>query len=316
MYNLTIEHLAITTIISSVVFIQNAMALPSHRRLWERKYNYSTSCTLCHSKGGGSQLTAYGEDFQRFGMSPGAFVNIEKRDSDKDGTNNADEILAKSNPGDFLSTPKSPTDWLSRIEESMLPMTELKKLFPEIGKFSTLEGTLYPEQSKEIEKDLNKKLLETDTVPTFYFALQDQNNKPVRVGVAIFLTPNKNPEKLIVGISVDLTGKIKNVVLIKNKLNKKLDDPQFLNQFVDKTLSSSFQINKDIQTVASVPTEDAELVIESVKKSLLIIRSVFTQNKKILQRSSDYEYANEYAKLKKIFSGYRDPFDLYLGPSR
>ena len=33
---------------------------------------------LCHSKGGGSQLSPYGEDFQRFGMTPAAFASIEK----------------------------------------------------------------------------------------------------------------------------------------------------------------------------------------------------------------------------------------------
>ncbi len=263
-----------------VTYSQISFALPSYKRLWEKKYSYATSCTLCHSKGGGSQLNGYGEDFQRFGMNPAGFLTIEKRDSDKDGISNIDEITGRSNPGDSASTPKNPTDWLSRIEESALPMVELKKIFPGTVKFSILEGSLFPEQSKEIEKDLNKKLGESDTVPTFYFAVKDQSGSSARVGVALFSTPGVNPEKLTVGVGVDLSGKIKNVVLIKNKLSKDLGSPAFLNQFKDKTYESPLQINKDVQPASATLVNESEQVVEAVKKSLLIIRSVFAKNKK------------------------------------
>lgn len=277
----TKKHLLLSVLFSfAFIFSESSWALPSHRRLWERKYGYAVSCTLCHSKGGGSQLGAYGEDFQRFGMTPGAFLSIEKKDSDKDGAVNIDEIRAKSNPGDFLSTIQTPTDWLSRIEESMLPLDELKKIFPEIIKFSVLEGTLYPEQTKEIETKLNKKLSEADAVPTFYFAVKDLESKPTRTGVAIFSTPITNPEKLIVGIGVDLSGKIKNVILLKNKLSKNLDDKKFLDQFKEKTFESALQINKDIQPATASSVTESDQVIEAVKKSLLIIRIVFNKNKK------------------------------------
>lgn len=304
-----VNHLLLTTLMSCIVIGgEISWALPAHRRLWERKYGYATSCTLCHGKGGGSQLSAYGEDFQRFGMTPGAFVAIEKRDSDKDGSLNIDEISKKSNPGDFLSTPLNATDWLSRIEESMLPLDELKKIFPEIEKFSVLEGTLYPEQNKEIEKDLNKKLSEADSVPTFYFAVKDQENKPVRTGVALFTTPNTNPEKLIVGIGIDLSGKIKNVILIKNKVNKSLDDKKFLDQFKEKTFESALQINKDIQPATASLLAESDLVIEAVKKSLLIIRSVFNKNKKTLTKGPGYEYAN----FKKSCTGMQCLIDKFI----
>ncbi len=266
-------------------------ALPSYKRLWERKYGYATSCTLCHSKGGGSQVNSYGEDFQRFGMTPAAFVAIESRDSDKDGALNIAEIKSKSNPGDSLSTPLKPTEWLSHIEEYMLPLEELKKIFPDVSKFSTLEGTLYPEQKNKIEKDLNSKLIEADTVPTFYFAVKDQDGKSVRAGVVLFSTPNRNPEKLIVGIGVDLSGKIKNIILIKNKLNKDLDDKKFLDQFKDKTAESNLQISKDIQPVSPSLVTESEQVVEAVKKSLLIMNVVFSKDKKSFLKGSKYEYA-------------------------
>ncbi len=283
--------LILTTIITILTVSFESNALPSYKRLWEKKYGYSTSCTLCHSKGGGSQLNSYGEDFQRFGMTQSAFVTIEKRDSDKDGATNREEITAKSNPGDFASTVKVPTDWLSRIEESLLPLVELKKIFSDTAKFSVLEGTLFPEQSKEIEKDLNKKLSESDSVPTFYFAIKDQSGTATRVGVALFSTPTTSPEKLIVGVGVDLSGKIKNVVLIKNKLNKALDDKKFLNQFKDKSYESPLQISKDIQPASAALVAESDLVIEAVKKSLSIIRIVFNKNKKAMNQEKNYDYA-------------------------
>ncbi len=286
-----------------------SFALPSYRRLWEKKYGYSTSCTLCHSKGGGSQVNPYGSDFQRFGMTAAAFGAIEKRDSDKDGASNIDEITAKANPGDFLSTVQRPTEWLGKIEESMLPTAELKKIFPAVSKFSTLEGTLLEDQIAQIEKDLSKKLTAEDAVPTFYFAVVDQAGKAVRVGVALFSTPNVNPEKLIVGIGVDLAGKIQNVILIKNKLKKGINDRKFLDQFKDKSADSSLQLNTDIQPSSKSLAADSDQVIEAVKKSLLIMRVVFNKNQKTLSKGS----GNDYAYFKKACSSFKSCIDQFLG---
>ena len=262
--------------ILSIIYCEMSQALPSFKRLWERKYGYTTSCMLCHSKGGGSQLGPYGEDFQRFGMNPAAFALIEKRDSDNDGFANITEVKAKSNPGDSQSTPEKPTAWLSQIRESAIPLEELKKIFPAAKKFSALEGTLFPEQIKSIEKVLNEKLPEGDTVPTFYFAV---NDKLARTGVAIFSTSSSNSEKLIVGIGADLTGKITNVVLIKNKLSDRLGDSQFLSQFKGKNLESGLQIKKEIQPASPDLVSESIQVAETIKKSLLIISGVFNKKK-------------------------------------
>lgn len=286
------------TIISS----GSAFALPSYKRLWESKYLYTTSCTLCHGKGGGSQLNSYGEDYQRFGMTQVAFAKIEKRDSDKDGATNLEEIEAKSNPGNYASNPKNKTDWLSRIEESLLPLVELKKIFPGTTNFSVLEGTLFQEQAKEVEKDLGKKLIETDLVPTFYFAIKDQSGAPTRIGVAIFSNPNQNPEKLIVGVGVDLAGKVKNVVLIKNNLGKDLGSEKFLKQFQDKTLQSPMEINKEILPASAGLVAESEMVIEAVRKSLLVVQIVFKKSKKAFSARRIYEIAE----LKKSCLGVVD----------
>ncbi len=258
---------------------QPCFALPSFSRLWQSKYGYKVSCTLCHSKGGGSQLNGYGEDFQRFGMTPSAFASIELRDSDKDGASNIAEIRAKSNPGDGLSTPDKPTDWLSRIEDSMMPTEELKKIFPKVSGFSVLEGTLRPEQVKELAAGMNGNVLEADSVPTFYFAVKDEGGRPTRVGVALFSTPKRSAQKLIVGVGVDLAGKVTNVILIKNKLGGTLGSNEFLSQFDGKTAASGLAIGKDIKSASAAMIAESEEVAEAVKKGLLTVAAVFNKKK-------------------------------------
>lgn len=256
----------------------NAWSLPSHKRLWETKYGYKVSCSLCHSKGGGSQLNPYGEDFQRFGMTPSAFGRIEERDSDKDGFSNIVEIRAKSNPGDALSVPSKPTDWLSRIEDSLIPLKELKSIFSTTSKFSVLEGTLKPAQIKDVETRLNSKLSDTDSVPTFYFAIKDEGGRPVRTGVALFSTPLKNPDKLIVGVGIDLSGLVTHVILIKNSFGAELGKPAFLTQFEGKSQESNFAVGKEIQPASAGLNAESAQVAEAVKKALLIVKTVFTKN--------------------------------------
>lgn len=161
-----------------------------------------------------------------------------------------------------------------------MPLDELKKIFPETKKFSVLDGTLFPEQIEEIEKNLNGKLSDADAVPTFYFAVKERDEKFLRTGVAVFSTSTRSPEKLIIGLGVDLSGKITNIIFLKNKLNKRLNDENFLMQFQGKSLESSLQVKKDIQPASAELTIESEQVAEAVKKSLLIISTVFNKDKK------------------------------------
>ncbi|MBY0415854.1 MAG: hypothetical protein K2Q18_16905 [Bdellovibrionales bacterium] len=164
-----------------------------------------------------------------------------------------------------------------------MPLDDLQKIFPEAKKFSLLEGTLFSEQVKSIESKLNEKLSDADTVPTFYFAVKNQNEKFIRIGVAVFSTPKSNTDKLIVGVGVDLTGKITNVVLLKSKYSDRLSDNKFLSQFKGKNLESPLQIKKDIEPASSDLTIESGLVAEAVKKSLLTIAAVFNKDKNDIQ---------------------------------
>jgi len=254
-------------------------ALPAYRRLWQRTYGYNVSCGICHVRGGGSELTGYGKDFQRFGATPGAFKAIAGRDSDGDGFKNLDEITAKSNPGDPRSTPTNPTDWLQRIEESMLPLEQLGKLFPGAKMFSSLEGTLSDPQIQQVEGLLGSRLSEEDAVPTFYFAVEKQGDRLKRTGVSLFVAPAGAKDKLIVAVAVDLSGKVISVVLVENKLDKRLAERKFLEQFIGKSANDPLIVGKDIEPVPGLESPSA-MVAGSVKKALLVIGTVFSEKGK------------------------------------
>ncbi|MBI5743583.1 MAG: hypothetical protein HY952_03455 [Elusimicrobia bacterium] len=254
----------------------SARALPAYKKLWEKKYNYNMSCAICHTKGGGSELTGYGKDFQRFGISPAALKAIEERDSDGDGFTNIKEIRAKSNPGNLNSTPANPTGWLDGIEASALPLKQLQDLFPGFKKFSVLEGTLLDKQVLQIEKDLDKKLPDEDKAPTFYFALREAQGKLQRTGVALFITPGGEESGLIVAVGMDLGGKVTKVSLAKNEVSKKLADKYFLAQFAGKAAGDPVATGKDIRPVPELE-KPSELVAQAVKEALLISRAVFAK---------------------------------------
>ncbi len=262
--------------LAALAWPRELLALPAYRRLWERKYKYKTSCALCHAKGGGSERTGYGHDFQRFGMTPGAFKAIENRDSDGDSFKNLDEILAKSNPGDSRSTPDDPTDWLKRIEESMLPLDFLQGIFPGAGKFSSMEGTLLPKQVEHVEEALGVKLLAQDTVPTFYFALQKAGDKFKRTGVSLFVTPTGGEGKMIVAVGIDLSGKITGLLLIKNTVNQKLYDEDFVSQFSGKSVTDPLEVGKDIRPAPGAE-DGSKLVSGAVRKALYTVQAVFSK---------------------------------------
>lgn len=123
-----------------------ASAKPSYTRQFKQQYGFIPSCLACHSEGGGTPLNQYGNDFKENGKNLSAFKKIALLDSDKDGSNNKAEALAKSNPGDKFSTPSSKGQWLDL--SSLIPKN-VQALFPDATAWKPLDATL-------TEKDISK----------------------------------------------------------------------------------------------------------------------------------------------------------------
>jgi len=80
-------------------------------RTQRRTTIFRASCQLCHeTRRGGKRLNKYGEDLRRAGKYGKyqfkGYRAIEKRDSDKDGFTNGEEIAADKLPGSRVSRPK------------------------------------------------------------------------------------------------------------------------------------------------------------------------------------------------------------------
>jgi hypothetical protein len=234
------------------------------------------TCLLCHASYGGSELTPYGQDFQRYGATPAAFKAIERLDSDGDGALNLDEIAIRSNPGDARSTPANPTDWLRSIEESALPTGQLEKLFPGVKTFTALEGSLSNRQIQQAESLLGSPLSSEDAVPVFYFANHVQEGKLRRIGVALYVKPAAGTEDFTVAVGADLSGRVTKVLLVENRLDERLANEEFLGQFIGKSAADSLMVGTSIRTVPGLDSASQQ-VAGSVRKALLIIAGAFTK---------------------------------------
>jgi len=262
-----------------LVLVIPTWALPAYRRLWVRQYTpsyTSMTCLLCHASYGGSELTPYGQDFQRYGATTAAFKAIERVDSDGDGALNLDEIAVRSNPGDARSTPRNPGSWLQSVEKSALPTGQLEKLFPGVKTFTVLEGALSDKQLQQAESLLGSPLSQEDAVPVFYFANREQDGRLRRIGVALYAKPAAGAEDFTVVVGADLSGRVTRVLLTENRLDQRLDDEGFLGQFIGKSAGDSTLVGADIRTVAGLESA-SQRVAGAVKKALLIIAEAFSR---------------------------------------
>ncbi|HLG21623.1 MAG TPA: hypothetical protein VI382_02320 [Candidatus Manganitrophaceae bacterium] len=254
------------------VWATQAMALPSSRRLFEAKYGYKTTCSLCHEKGGGSASNDYGKTFLRAGANFQAFPKIEKKDSDGDGVSNLDEIQARSNPGDPRSAPEKPGDWLAEAGKVPVPEKPLKEIFTGAEAFAAVEGGLNESQVALVRENTKEVLTEDDRVPTFYFAMAGGK----RYGVAQFIRVEGSKQPMSVAVAIDTRGRITGIKVLKSEEDKRFAEEAFLKQFVGKSFKDPLKMGADL---TAVPGQEAlsQTFAGEVRKSLWIVQAVFAK---------------------------------------
>ena len=178
-----IQCFCITFLITNSVV---ALSMPTFTRQYQQQFGYKPSCQACHRDGGGSPLNKYGEDFKEQGKNTAAFKAIASLDSDNDGISNADEAVAKANPGDKTSTPANTGKWLDL--SSLIPQ-EAQKLFPAATAWKPLD-TNFTEQDIAAAKDVGVTLGPEDD-NTIYIAVAER--RPI--GTALIF-PVVNQDKL------------------------------------------------------------------------------------------------------------------------
>ena len=100
--------ICVMVLFSAIIADQSVYALPAFYKMFKAKYEWRSGCNVCHiSKKGGDSPNPYGRAFLHNGMNLSTFTRIEKADSDKDGFSNIAELIARSYPGDAVSTPEN-----------------------------------------------------------------------------------------------------------------------------------------------------------------------------------------------------------------
>ena len=257
-----------------IALVAETFALPSSRRLFEAKYGYKATCSLCHEKGGGSSTNDYGKTFLKAGANFLAFSKIEKKDSDGDGFTNLQEIQARSNPGDPRSVPDKPGEWLADAGKVPIPDQQLKKLFAGAEAFAAVEGSLNDPQVEFVKGNTGETLTEDDRLPTFYFAIAGGK----RYGVAQFIRIEGSKQPMSVAVAVDSKSQITAIKVLKSGEDKRFGEEPFLKQFFGKGYKDPLEIGKDLN---AIPGEEAlsQTFARGIRKSLWIIQAVFAKNR-------------------------------------
>lgn len=235
-----------------------AFALPQHKRILEREYQFKTPCAICHTQGGGSGLSVYGKAFEKNGKNAEAVKRIASIVLAGDKYSFGAKLKAKADPNDPKSTPDNPGDWAGG---SGIPTDELKTFAPaDVKSFSLLEGELKAEQIEKLKLNLGENFLEEDKYPTFYFGEVAGKKKYV---VQYLRLPKI---KRTLGLAVDTSGTIVNLSYVGAQ--KSEIAPTLKNKILGKTLA-------ELEKMKLFTSDEENALIVGSLRGLSAINSVF-----------------------------------------
>lgn len=264
------RHLFILILITHI-FTAKVGAIPEYRLYFSQNYDLETSCKICHETRGGSKLNKYGIDFKRGGERFRTFADIAKKDSDKDGISNLDEIRNASNPGSKFSTPNHPGPWLVNMEANLIPFKHLRKAFPKARGFTLVNQKLSDIFIKSMEEKLNRKFKVEDYFYVYYLPAIIKSGKRIRNGAATFV---RTPEfTLLMGINLD--SEITYLKLINAKNWKLKKAKWFFKQFKTRRPADPIAFGIDLKIMSDDPAL-SERIRLSVEQNLKIMAYSFT----------------------------------------
>jgi hypothetical protein len=148
------------------------------------------------------------------------------------------------------------------------PDQDIRRLFPGADDYHPIYKRAFQVRDT-IELRLGYRLAGWEDLIRFYQIMKDDH----RVGtIYVHLTPDGT--EIVVGITNE--GAIKGVLIQKyqGNLKEQLEGPQFLGQFVGKTLASPFEVGKDIKAACPALEGQCAAVALTVRK-LLVFYSVY-----------------------------------------
>ena len=185
-------------------------AFPVYRRLAEERYAVAPACEICHSKGGGTERTLFGEAWQRAGGDIKAFVRLDSDDADGDGFSNGAEIRAKSDPNAKTSTPDNPGAFAELKPALLIPKEQLELVVPDARRFEIAEYSLTQAERGQVAAVVGSGPVSLlNAYPTLYFAVK----RGQRTSVSLFVHGGEGDNKHALLVGVDVLGKVKAVAI-------------------------------------------------------------------------------------------------------
>ena len=159
--------------------------------------------------------------------------------------------------------------------EKIWPEKRLRQVWPDAQSFTSRQITLSSTQISKLQAD-GIKLGSSDRSPSFYFAQSKSSPtvKPKTIGIIIFIDESGDNGRMEITVAIGSDGQVKKVDLWEQSENASVNKDDFLMQFVGKTKSNSFILDKDYKPVKSAPNASAA-VAHAVEKALKITNAEF-----------------------------------------
>lgn len=151
------------------------------------------------------------------------------------------------------------------------PGRRLGQTYPEAAKFTSRQAGLSAEQIGRIEQALGERIEAESRAPTFYPAFNKAGEK---IGFVLFADQAGENGPIEMGVAVDPQGRVRHVVILSSREDKKVSQSSFLDQFKGKTAKDPLKIGADIIPVAGAG-KTSQAVANGVRKALLIKQEVF-----------------------------------------
>lgn len=131
------------------------------------------SCTLCHQGAEGGALNVYGKDVQSAGSDRRALLQVDWRDSDRDGVMNIDELRVDSHPADRNDTPTPKELAEVRAAEWPLEMVSYPEFLVDVKRVRSTSAVLSEREEGRVSAALERPLSPYERQPFFVVARTD-----------------------------------------------------------------------------------------------------------------------------------------------
>ena len=158
-----------------------------------------------------------------------------------------------------------------------LSQETLGEFFPEAENFVSRKKTLKPEDIYEIEKLAGDKIHEVDKDLTIYVALgRDAQSGRFRSIGAVLMVDAQGIQGLVdLIVAYELNCTVKKVAIAANEDDQRLESQPFLKQFEGRSLSDSWDPDKDFQLVGN--QESARAVVRAVRRGMYLLQSILNR---------------------------------------